>query len=146
MLLFELPKIPFSTNVRPNAEINIEACLLYQFDKFNQIIPPLKIKLKTEGKSQFIFFLILIAWRIFKHYFSRRGFMPIPEDISLYNIQASIFSLLNKTRPHLQKWQPSEKFSQPHSVKVNINYSKKKTTICQKPFSNHKTLKEQNLQ
>ena len=37
------------------------------------------------------------------YYVSRSWFMPIPKDISLDHIQASVFSLLNQPFPHLNK-------------------------------------------
>lgn len=37
-------------------------------------------------------------------YIARRRFMNIPKHISVYDIQASIFSLLNKVFPHLNNY------------------------------------------
>nr|GMC61509.1 hypothetical protein Iba_chr02bCG20720 [Ipomoea batatas] len=58
--------------------MNKEPCLMHQFDEPDQVISPFKVVLE------------------------KRWFMPIPEHISLYNIQSSIFSLLYKPRPHLK--------------------------------------------
>lgn len=48
-----LPKVPFCTNVRPNAEMYIKPCSLYQLNKSNQIISSFKIELiKGEKKRK----------------------------------------------------------------------------------------------
>lgn len=47
-----LPKIPFSTDIGANPEMNIKACCLHYFDEANQIIPPLKIILKEDNKEK----------------------------------------------------------------------------------------------
>ena len=42
----EIPKIPLSTNIRPNPKMSIEPCFLYSLQESHQIIPPFKIELK----------------------------------------------------------------------------------------------------
>lgn len=71
---------------------------------------------KTKGKGT-VFYLL-------KFYFSWRRFVSIPKDIRLDNIQASIFGLLNKIRPHLHNpmpW-PNNKTSQEH-VRYELKHS-----------------------
>jgi len=45
-----LPKVPLSTDIRSNPEINIKACFLHQLNKLDQIIVSLKIILKKSQK------------------------------------------------------------------------------------------------
>ena len=47
-----LPKVPLCTNIRTNPEMNIKTCLLYQLDKFDQIIVVLKIVLHNNKHKQ----------------------------------------------------------------------------------------------
>jgi len=41
-----LPEVPFSTDIRTNSEVNIEACLLHQFYEPHQIIVSPKVILQ----------------------------------------------------------------------------------------------------
>jgi len=41
-----LPEVPFSTNIRTNSEVNIEACLLHQLYEPYQIIVSPKVILQ----------------------------------------------------------------------------------------------------
>lgn len=43
-----VPQIPFSTNIRTNAEMNIEAKFLNCLYEAHKIVPPLKIILKNK--------------------------------------------------------------------------------------------------
>jgi hypothetical protein len=45
-----LPKVPLSTDIRSNPEMNIKACFLRQLNKLDQIIVPLKIILQRARK------------------------------------------------------------------------------------------------
>lgn len=105
-----LPKVPLSANVGSNSKMSIKSCLLYQLDKLDQIIPILKIvlilfsgKMRRKWvlepeknirklKEQSVTWIYIPRWRL----------MSVPENVSFYDIQTSLFGLLYKIRPHLQ--------------------------------------------
>ena len=114
--------------------------LLGGLNELDQIVPPFEIVLRQAREKKNTIEIPIyhnishwatggkynegkVVVSVSVYYVSKSWFMPIPKDIGLDHIQASVFSLLNQPFPHLNK---------EHQETVSISgkgCAKKKTSL-----------------
>jgi hypothetical protein len=109
----EIPEVPLATDVGADAEMYKQAGLLDRLYEPDQIVPLFEIVLREAREKntiRILYELMMTAaewnWKsrgVKFLYISRRRLMSVPKDIGLNHIQASIFSLLNQSFPHLME-------------------------------------------